>query len=123
MSTTAATATTDLDKLTIRTAEYGDRDELIRLAQRDATTVPDGALVVGEIGGRIRAAVAIESGRTIADPFSRTTDLVALLHARVDQITRARRRELRVVARNTNVPPASSGFALRGRPGQLAGRA
>ena len=132
MSTSVSTITTGLDELTIRAADYGDRDELIRLAQRDSSAVPDGALVVGEIGGSIRAAVAVETGRTIADPFTRTSDLVALLHTRADQIGRARRRQLHLVARSTNVPPASrnanvppasSGFALRGRPGQVAGRA
>ena len=92
--------TTGLDSLTIRAAEYGDRDQLIRLAQRDSSEVPDGALVVGEIGGEIRAAVAVQNGRTIADPFSSTSDLIALLHARADQIARARRRRLRVVARS-----------------------
>ena len=42
--------------------------------------------------GEIRAAVAVESGRAIADPFRPTADLVALLRARAAQIRRRRRR-------------------------------
>ena len=90
--------------MTIRRATYGDRHALIRLAQRDSARVPDGPLVIGEVGGVVRAAVAVAGGAAIADPFHRTAELVALLRERAEQIRDARlgdgrRRPMRLVAR------------------------
>jgi hypothetical protein len=44
--------------------------------------VPAGRLLVAEVEGELLAAVAIESGAAIADPFRRTADLDALLQTR-----------------------------------------
>jgi hypothetical protein len=93
------TQTKDVLQVTIREAHAGDAEALQRVAQLDSAELPTGALLVGEVGAELRAAVAIDSGRTIADPFNPTSELVALLHARADQIRRARSKPLRIVAR------------------------
>ena len=68
--------------LLIREATEHDRAALVRLAQRDTEQVPAGRMLVAETGGELRAAVEIESGHAIADPFRHTADLVGLLRAR-----------------------------------------
>jgi hypothetical protein len=85
--------------VTIREATYTDRGALIELAQRDSAVVPDGRLVVAEQDGRLRAALAVDNGTVIADPFHRTAEVVALLRARAGQLGHAGRRPLRTVAR------------------------
>jgi len=57
-------------------------------------------MLVGEIDGKILAAVPLNGGRAIADPFAATADLVDLLQARVELISpqraRVRRPRLRL---------------------------
>jgi hypothetical protein len=91
----------------IREATDADREALVRIAQRDSKLVPAGALIVAETGGELRAAVEIDTGRTIADPFRHTADLLGLLRARADQLRASRGRPLRVVAQ-TPAPVAQS---------------
>jgi len=86
--------------VTIREATYGDRSGLIELAQLDSARVPDGRLVIAEQDGAMRAALAIDGGEVIADPFHRTAEIVGLLRARAAQLHRAERTPLRVVARS-----------------------
>ena len=91
--------------LLIREATDDDRAALVRLAQRDSEHVPGGRMLVAETDGELRAAVEIESGHAIADPFRHTADLVGLLRARAKQLRTAHRGPLRLVAR-TATPPA-----------------
>lgn len=93
------------EPLLIREATEHDRAALLRLAQRDTEQIPAGRMLVAETGGELRAAVEIESGHAIADPFRRTADLVGLLRARARQLSTAHRGPLRLVAR-TATPPA-----------------
>jgi hypothetical protein len=86
------------DAISIRPAREDDKEPLRLLAQRDSARVPPGRLLVAEVGGTIQAAVAVESGETIADPFRRTAELVALLQMRARQ--GRRRPPLRIVARS-----------------------
>lgn len=74
------------DSITIRHARSEDADAIARLAQRDSADVPAGDLLVAEVGGEVRAAVSIERGETIADPFHPTSELVRLLTARSAQL-------------------------------------
>jgi hypothetical protein len=92
--------------VTIREASFQDRDALRRLAERDSAPVPSGRLLLGEVDGELRAAVAVGGGDAIADPFHHTAELVDLLRARAEQIDS--RRSLRVIARS----PALAGRAL-----------
>jgi hypothetical protein len=88
--------TTVTQSITIRPATDADEGALIRLAQRDSAPVPDGRLLVAVADGSIRAAVAVESGTTIADPFQPTADLVELLRTRATGPRRPTR--MRVIA-------------------------
>ncbi len=78
--------------LTIRPAFPDDREALERLAQLDSSPVPDGALLLAEVDGAIVAALSIEGGIAIADPFRPTAALVALLAQRAAQLRAPRRR-------------------------------
>ena len=91
-----------IPEVTIREATAADEEGLRRLAERDSARVPPRPLVIGEVDGEIRAAISIASGATIADPFRRTADVVALAHSRADQLRRRRTRRTRrtrVIAR------------------------
>jgi hypothetical protein len=83
---------TEPDIVVIRPAEPRDARSLARIAGRDSKLVPDGPLVVAEAGGEIVAAVALDGGATIADPFRPTAALVSLLELRAAQLRRSRSR-------------------------------
>jgi hypothetical protein len=84
--------------VTIREASFEDRDALRRLAERDSAPVPSGRLLLGEVDGELRAAVAVVGGDAIADPFHHTAELVDLLRVRARHFDGAR--HLRVIARS-----------------------
>ena len=106
MSTTISTLShTFMDvapAVTIREGEPADDAALRRLAERDSATVPSGPLVVALAGGELRAAVAIDDGATIADPFHRTDELVELARTRATQLRERRQSPLRIVARTAH---------------------
>ena len=101
---------TQVPEVTIREATAADEEGISRLAQRDSAPVPPRPLVIGEVDGEIRAAISVVSGATIADPFQRTADVVALVHARADQLRRRRARRTRVVSRTPAPAPATARF-------------
>jgi hypothetical protein len=70
--------------LTIRTADPTDLAGLDRLAALDSASPPTGEVLVAEVGGELWAAVELDSGTAIADPFRPSGELVELLrlHAR-----------------------------------------
>lgn len=72
--------------ITIRPARAQDAAALRQLAQRDSATLPDGDLLVGIAGEELRAAVSIQNGAAISDPFQRSGELVKLLSARAVQL-------------------------------------
>ena len=65
--------------LTIRHANANDFPALERLAALDSHRIPSGELFVGEIDGRLLAAVSIDTGSVIADPFEHTAAIVDVL--------------------------------------------
>jgi hypothetical protein len=67
------------EPLTIRHAEAADLSALERLAALDSHRIPSGELFVGEVDGRLVAAVSIDTGAVIADPFEETAPIVHLL--------------------------------------------
>ena len=76
-------------QITIRRSNLGDLPALARLAALDSARPLHGPAVVAEVGGDMRAAVALDgSDAVIADPFHATSDLVELLRLRAAQ-TRA----------------------------------
>ncbi len=77
--------------LTIRRAHAGDALALGRLAQLDSTLYSGVPALVAEVEGRMLAALPLEGSRAFADPFERTTEALALLELRRDQLARAQR--------------------------------
>ena len=65
--------------LTVRLASTEDRRELLRLAELDSAEPLHGSVLTGRVDGELRAALSLETGASVADPFFRTAGLVALL--------------------------------------------
>jgi hypothetical protein len=63
----------------IRAATASDGPVLTRLAALDSAPVPFGPVLLAEVDGEPRAALALRDGAVIADPFARTAELVQLL--------------------------------------------
>ena len=83
-----------LSEITIRPAYADDDAALVRLATLDSAAVPGGPLLLAEVNGELRAALATDTGAVIADPFFRTVELISLLrkHAAVSRAIPRRRR-------------------------------
>ena len=72
---------------TIRVATERDADTLRRLAEIDSQPELAGRVLIAEDGEVAVAALAIEEGRSIADPFRRTGTALALLRMRASALT------------------------------------
>ena len=77
----------DLD-LTIRPATPDDRHALEKLAALDSAPRLRGRALIAETGGVPIAAVSLETGAVVADPFTPTADVVRVLRLRRYQLTR-----------------------------------
>ena len=75
-------------EITVRLADHTDSRALHELAALDSAQVPAGALVLAESDGEIVAAVPVDGGRAIADPFRGTAALVEMLELRAAQMSR-----------------------------------
>ena len=62
-----------------RPATAVDRDPLRRLAELDSVPQLTGEVLVAERAGELVAAIALETGSAIADPFQRTASAVTML--------------------------------------------
>ena len=90
--------------LTIRWAVSTDAAALSRLAGLDSAPLPARApMLLAEVGGNVRAALPLEGGPAIADPFQPTAELVAILEKRARQL--APSLSLRRAARRRRVLP------------------
>jgi hypothetical protein len=67
--------------LVLRPATSADTAELERLAALDSARPLQGEVLLAYAGGEVRAALAVESGRVVADPFWPSAELVELLRA------------------------------------------
>jgi hypothetical protein len=72
--------------LTIRRATAADAFALRRLAAIDSASPPTGDVLLAEMGTELWAAVSIDSGAAIADPFRPSGDLVELLRFRAERL-------------------------------------
>jgi hypothetical protein len=72
--------------LTIRRADAHDAGALVRLAALDSASPPTGESLVAEVDNELWAAVEVESGAAIADPFRPSGDLVDLLRLRASLV-------------------------------------
>jgi hypothetical protein len=82
-------------ELTVRTATEADGADLLRLARLDSSRPPSGQVIVAEDRGVMVAAMSVDNGATIADPFRATAAIVAMLHLRAEQLLEPRRRAQR----------------------------
>ena len=62
-----------------RLADCTDAAALLRLAALDSAAVPTSPLAVAEVGGELVAALSVNGGHAIADPFHRTASLIEML--------------------------------------------
>ena len=73
--------------IVLRLETVHDRSGLQRLAALEGRPVPSGPCVLAEVGGTVVAALPIDGGALIADPFALTKDLMPLLEVRARQLT------------------------------------
>jgi hypothetical protein len=115
--------------ITIRRLAEEERGRVQWLAQLDSARVPDGLLLGAEIEGRLLAAISLDTGEVVADPFSRTAEVRALLELRAAQVPRREaparhRRGLGLRAQPSRAalaasPPGAGGRLLTLRPPSL----
>jgi hypothetical protein len=91
------------DGVTLRPAFPDDAAAIARLAALDSRPIPSGPLLLAEIDGEPWAALSLQTGSAIADPFRPTSALLDLLRRRQAQLAAAREpvRALRFLRRRT----------------------
>ena len=70
----------------IRAARGSDGPALRRLAELDSREVPSGDVLVAETDDELVAALSVDTGASVADPFRRTADVVDLLEYRARRL-------------------------------------
>lgn len=70
----------------LRSAEAGDAQALKILAELDEAPDLSGDVLLALLSGQVVAAMSLEDGRVIADPFVATSDAVSLLKLRARQL-------------------------------------
>lgn len=73
------TTADSIPNVVLRIATPADRPALLRLAERDSADVPALPIMLAESEGTLLAAWSMSEQRAIADPFTPTAHLVALL--------------------------------------------
>jgi hypothetical protein len=73
----------------IRAARGSDGPVLRRLAALDSRPLPAGELLVAEADDEVVAALSVDTGARVADPFRRTADVVDLLEYRARRLRSA----------------------------------
>jgi hypothetical protein len=68
-----------MSAIALHAATPTDQQELERLAALDSAEPLHGDVVLGRVNGELRAALSVDDGRVVADPFCHTAQLVALL--------------------------------------------
>src|SRR4051812_4945855 len=81
-------AVADGPAVLIRRASAADEPAIERLSALDEHVLPRGERLIGELGGRIVAALDVRSGDAVADPFVPTAGIVELLGLRAAQVQR-----------------------------------
>ncbi len=79
---------TPVTRVTLRYGSAADRKRLRDLAALDSAAAPNGAVLVAEVDGRLRAALPLDGSEPIADPCHRGAELIDLLRVRAAQLAR-----------------------------------
>jgi hypothetical protein len=84
--------------ITIRPAYADDESTIARLAALDSAEIPSAPILLAEVDGQLRAALSVNDGAVIADPFFPSVHLVELLssHAAATAPAPATRRSYRL---------------------------
>lgn len=95
----------------IRLAGDADEQDLLRIAELDSAEPLEHPILVGEIGGEVAAAFALDEGRAVANPFKPTATLVTLLRMRAGALEAYARTprlsdRIRAALNRTRVVPA-----------------
>jgi hypothetical protein len=93
--------------LTLRQAGTADEAAIARVAALDSARPPLYPTLVGEIGGTIVAALSLEDGAVVADPFEHTADVVQALRLRREQLLPARPHRVRTLRQLPLLRPAA----------------
>jgi hypothetical protein len=72
--------------IALRRATPGDEASVARLASLLGRRAPRGAALVAEVDGVVLAALPLEGGDALGDPFQPVGDLVELLRVRAGQL-------------------------------------
>jgi hypothetical protein len=84
-----------LHEMVLRADRPNDEQALRRLAALDSVRPIKGRAILAEVDGRAVAAIGLDDGKVVADPFEHTADVVELLRVRADRLEpRAERRHL-----------------------------
>ena len=70
----------------IRYARSHEAHALAGLADLDSSRAPAGVVIVAEVGGQLWAAVSLDDGHTIADPFRPSSELAFVLTQRARRL-------------------------------------
>ena len=81
----------DVDKLVVRLAAADERESISALATRCGSPRPHGAVMVGEVEGRLLAAVALGSREALSEPTPSGEAAAAVVRHRVAELSRRRR--------------------------------
>jgi hypothetical protein len=95
-------------KLTIRRATAADASAVRRLAALDSAFPPTGDVILAEMGDELWAAVSVDTGAAVADPFRPSGDLVDLLRLRAEGADARTNRGLRAHLRPRAVRPRAA---------------
>jgi hypothetical protein len=79
--------TPDNSTLALRVAQTDEAPVVRRLAALDDSRPLDGEVLLALVDGEAVAAVSLDDGRVVANPFLRTADTVRLLSLRASQLT------------------------------------
>ena len=80
------------EAVALRLCRVADDETLERLAILEGRPAPAGRYVVAEVDGEVVAAVSLNSGSVLADPFRPTGHLLPLLELRASQLAPEARR-------------------------------
>jgi hypothetical protein len=72
--------------LTIRYATTADKFAVRRLSVLDSASPPTGDLLLAEMDGELWAALSLDTGEAVADPFRPSGELVDLLRFRAGRL-------------------------------------
>jgi hypothetical protein len=85
--------------LTIRRATSEDTLAVRRLAVLDSSFPPTGDVLLAEMGDELWAALSVDTGSAVADPFRPSRDVLDLLRFRAERLSAGSHQHAGVLAR------------------------